>query len=58
VRGDPLIQLVEFAQSVVADVLCLTTRGESGLAALGTEAIVPETLTRFNGAFLLVPAED
>lgn len=58
VRGDPLTQLVEFAQSVAADVLCLTTRGESGLAALGTETIVPETLTRFNGAFLLAHAED
>ncbi len=58
VRGDPLMQLIEMAQSVAADVLCLTTRGESGLAALGTEVIVPEVLARFNGAFLLAHAED
>jgi nucleotide-binding universal stress UspA family protein len=53
-RGDPLIQLVEIAKQTRADILCLTTRGESGLAALGTEEVAPKILTRFPGAFLLV----
>jgi len=57
VRGDPLTQLVEVALGLPADILCLTTRGESGLEALGTEEIAPKILTRFNGAFFLVHSE-
>jgi len=54
VRGDPLSQLVEVALHLPADIICLTTRGESGLEALGTEEVAPKILTRFNGAFFLV----
>jgi nucleotide-binding universal stress UspA family protein len=57
VRGDPLTQLVEVALRLPADVLCLTTRGESGLEALGTEEVAPKMLTRFGGAFFLVHSE-
>jgi nucleotide-binding universal stress UspA family protein len=53
-RGDPLHQLVESARLLPADIICLTTQGESGLAALGTEAIAPKILTRFSGGLLLV----
>ncbi len=53
-RGDPLQQLVESARLLPADIVCLTTKGESGLAALGTEAIAPKILTRFSGGLLLV----
>jgi len=45
-------------RNLAADLLCLTTRGESGLSALGTEAVAPKILTRFEGAFLLVHADD
>jgi len=54
VRGNPLSQLVEVALHLPADIICLTTRGESGLEALGTEEVAPKILTRFNGAFFLV----
>ncbi len=57
-RGDALKQLVEVARSRPADILCLTTHGESGLAALGTEEIAPHILSQFNGAFLLVHTND
>jgi nucleotide-binding universal stress UspA family protein len=57
VRGDPLSQLVEVALHLPADILCLTTRGESWLEALGTEEVAPRILTRFHGAFLLVHHE-
>jgi nucleotide-binding universal stress UspA family protein len=57
VRGDPLSQLVEAALHLPADILCLTTRGESGLEALGTEEVAPKILTRFHGAFFLVHNE-
>lgn len=58
VRGDPLSKLVEAALRLPADVLCLTTRGESGLEALGTEEVAPRILTRFGGAFFLVRSEE
>ena len=58
VRGDPLTQMVDVALHLPADILCLTTRGESGLEALGTEEVAPKVLTRFHGAFFLVHNED
>jgi nucleotide-binding universal stress UspA family protein len=57
VRGDPLTQLVEAALRLPADILCLTTRGESGLEALATAELAPRILTRFQGAFFLVHDE-
>jgi len=57
-RGDILKQLLEVAHLQQADVLCLTTHGESGLAALGTEEIAPRILNQFRGAFLLVHTDD
>ena len=57
VRGDPLSQLVEVALHLPADIICLTTRGELGLEALGTEEVAPKILTRFNGGFFLVHHE-
>lgn len=56
-RGDPLTQLVEAALRLPADVVCLTTRGESGLEALATAELAPKILTRFHGAFFLVHDE-
>jgi nucleotide-binding universal stress UspA family protein len=57
VRGDPLSQLVEVGLHLPADILCLTTRGESGLEALGTEELAPKILSRFKGALFLVHGE-
>lgn len=57
-RGDVLKQLLEAVQSQQADMLCLTTHGESALAALGTEEIAPRILSQFQGAFLLVHTDD
>jgi nucleotide-binding universal stress UspA family protein len=57
VRGDPLTRLVEVALELPADVLCLTTTGESGLEALATREVAPKMLTRFHGAFFLVHNE-
>lgn len=57
-RGDVLKQLLEVVHLQSADILCLTTHGESGLAALGTEEIAPRILNQFRGAFLLVHTDD
>lgn len=54
VRGDPLEQVMTAAGQLPAQIVCLTTQGESGLMALGTDAIVPKILTRFAGGLLLV----
>ena len=56
VRGDALSQLTEVARQRQADILCLTTHGESGLAALGTPEVAPKMLARFKGALLLAHA--
>jgi len=57
-RGDSLVRLVEIARGLAADLLCLTTRGESGLSALGTDEVASKILTRFSGALLLVHTDD
>lgn len=57
-RGNPITRLVEIARDLGADVLCLTTRGESGLSALGTDEVASKILMRFPGALLLVHASD
>jgi nucleotide-binding universal stress UspA family protein len=58
VRGDALQKLIETARQRSTDLICLTTHGESGLAALGTEEVAPKILPKFNGAFLLIRAEE
>lgn len=53
-RGDPLEQILAAAGAQSGQIMCLVTQGESGLAALGTDAIAPKLLTRFTGGLLLV----
>lgn len=58
VRGDPALEVAEYAESTGADLLAIATHGRGGFGGLLTGSVGTKIVSRFKRPLLLVPISD